>query len=171
MITRILADYRGLVATLLAVVLVAPAAQAVPSFARQTGMACEACHTVFPELTHFGRMFKANAYTLDNLKQVRGVSCDQGGDALPGGLPPISLMVQVSQTSISKAIPDGTGNCLAEQHDRLSAADQSFLRGQDRAARGRVHPAHLRRTMPARSASTTPICARPTTSCCRTTRA
>lgn len=32
----------------------APAAQAVPSFARQTGMACEACHTVFPELTHFG---------------------------------------------------------------------------------------------------------------------
>jgi hypothetical protein len=40
--------------------LTAPA-WAVPSFARQTGMACEACHTVFPELTHFGRMFKANA--------------------------------------------------------------------------------------------------------------
>jgi hypothetical protein len=25
-------------------------AVAVPSFARQTGLACEACHTVFPEL-------------------------------------------------------------------------------------------------------------------------
>ena len=48
--------------------LLAPCAQAVPSFARQTGMACEACHTVFPELTHFGRMFKANGYTLDNLQ-------------------------------------------------------------------------------------------------------
>ena len=35
----------------LLVVLAAPAAQAVPSFARQTGMACEACHTVWPELT------------------------------------------------------------------------------------------------------------------------
>jgi len=38
----------------------APDALAVPSFARQTGMACEACHTVYPELTHFGRVFKAN---------------------------------------------------------------------------------------------------------------
>ncbi|MDA8093485.1 MAG: hypothetical protein M0T84_06145, partial [Betaproteobacteria bacterium] len=35
----------------------APAA-AVPSYARQTGLACEACHTVFPELTPFGRRFK-----------------------------------------------------------------------------------------------------------------
>ena len=51
-----------------------PSAHAVPSFARQTGMACEACHTVFPELTHFGRVFKANGYTLSNLKQVRDVS-------------------------------------------------------------------------------------------------
>ncbi len=55
----------------------APPALAVPSFARQTGMACEACHTVFLELNHFGRMFKANAYTLDNLKPVRGIECDQ----------------------------------------------------------------------------------------------
>lgn len=52
----------------------APEALAVPSFARQTGMACEACHTVFPELTHFGRVFKANGYRLTNLKQVRDVS-------------------------------------------------------------------------------------------------
>ena len=57
----------------LSLALAAPMAQAVPSFARQTGMACEACHTVFPELTHFGRMFKANGYTLDNLKQVRDI--------------------------------------------------------------------------------------------------
>ncbi|MDE2137674.1 MAG: hypothetical protein KGJ68_09575, partial [Gammaproteobacteria bacterium] len=51
----------------------APAALAVPSFARQTGMACEACHTVFPELTHFGRVFKANGYILSNVKQVQDV--------------------------------------------------------------------------------------------------
>ena len=46
---------------------------AVPSFARQTGMACQACHTVFPELTPFGRLFKLNAYTIDNLPQVQGI--------------------------------------------------------------------------------------------------
>ena len=46
---------------------------AVPSFARQTGMACAACHTVFPELTPFGREFKLNGYVLDNIKQVTGI--------------------------------------------------------------------------------------------------
>ena len=30
---------------------------AVPAFARQTGMACVACHVNFPELTPFGRFF------------------------------------------------------------------------------------------------------------------
>ncbi|MDE3174627.1 MAG: cytochrome C [Pseudomonadota bacterium] len=39
-------------------------AQAVPSFARQTGQPCAACHTAFPELTPFGRRFKLSGYTL-----------------------------------------------------------------------------------------------------------
>ncbi len=39
-------------------------AQAVPSFERQTGMNCTVCHTVFPELTPFGRVFKLNGYVL-----------------------------------------------------------------------------------------------------------
>ncbi|MBI1424286.1 MAG: hypothetical protein GC149_12520 [Gammaproteobacteria bacterium] len=39
-------------------------AYAIPSFARQTGMQCSACHTVFPELTPFGRQFKLRGYTL-----------------------------------------------------------------------------------------------------------
>jgi len=39
-------------------------AGAVPSFARQTGMACSMCHTVWPELTPYGRRFKLNGYTL-----------------------------------------------------------------------------------------------------------
>src|SRR5947207_12909412 len=60
-------------AALLLSVFTAPAALAVPSFARQTGMACEACHTVYPELTHFARVFKANGYVLANLNQARYV--------------------------------------------------------------------------------------------------
>ena len=39
-------------------------ARAVPSFARQTGMPCTACHTSFPSLTPFGRWFKLNGYVM-----------------------------------------------------------------------------------------------------------
>ena len=41
-------------------------AQAVPSFARQTGQNCVACHAggQFPELTSYGRMFKLTGYTI-----------------------------------------------------------------------------------------------------------
>jgi hypothetical protein len=53
-------------------------ANAVPSFARQTGQPCAACHTAFPELTPFGRRFKLAGYTL------------QGGDSK---FPPIAAMV------------------------------------------------------------------------------
>ncbi len=41
----------------------APAAHALPSFARQTGQACGTCHTSFPGLTPFGRRFKLLGYT------------------------------------------------------------------------------------------------------------
>jgi hypothetical protein len=39
------------------------AAQALPSFARQTGQPCGTCHTSFPGLTPFGRRFKLLGYT------------------------------------------------------------------------------------------------------------
>ena len=99
---------RGGWATVLIALFAAPAAQAVPSFARQTGMACEACHTVFPELNHFGRMFKVNGYNIDNLKPVRGITATKQEMLELSGLPPISLMVQVSQTNLSKNLPEGT---------------------------------------------------------------
>src|SRR5450631_2329173 len=84
----------------------APLAHAVPSFARQTGMACEACHTVWPELTHFGRVFKANGYTLDNLKEVRGVNARKEELLELSQTPPLSIMAQVSFTTLAKALPD-----------------------------------------------------------------
>jgi hypothetical protein len=37
-------------------------AQALPSYARQTGQQCAACHNGFPELTPYGRQFKLNGY-------------------------------------------------------------------------------------------------------------
>src|SRR4029077_4891355 len=55
-------------------------AQALPSYARQTGQTCPMCHDGLPELTPLGREFKLNGY-------VQG-----GGDEK--GLPRIAAMVQ-----------------------------------------------------------------------------
>ena len=81
-------------------------ARAVPSFARQTGMACAACHTVFPELTPFGREFKLNGYVLDNIRQVTGIDTKDRQTLAINSLPPVSAMLQVSYTHTSKALPD-----------------------------------------------------------------
>ena len=54
---------------LLLVALPRPAA-AVPSFARQTGLACSACHINPPELTPLGRRFKLNGYTMTGIKVI-----------------------------------------------------------------------------------------------------
>jgi hypothetical protein len=86
--------------------LYASAAQAVPSFARQTGMACAACHTVFPELTPFGREFKLNGYVIDNLKQIKGVTMERRETMSLNSLPPLSVMLQVSYTHTAVALPD-----------------------------------------------------------------
>jgi hypothetical protein len=52
-------------AGLLATIAFAPQASAVPAFARQTGMACSACHYQhFPALTAFGRSFKTAGFTM-----------------------------------------------------------------------------------------------------------
>jgi hypothetical protein len=43
--------------------LVSSPAEALPSFARQTGLWCTACHTAYPQLNAFGREFKLSGYT------------------------------------------------------------------------------------------------------------
>ena len=84
----------------------APQARAVPSFARQTGMACEACHTVYPELTHFGRVFKANGYILTNVKQVRDVTGKKEELLSLAQTVPLSIMAQISYTQMKTSVPD-----------------------------------------------------------------
>ena len=80
-------------------------AWAVPSFARQTGLACAACHTTYPELTSFGRLFKLNGYTLTGLQQVQS----SGGQGLPelkiNEIPPFSAMFQTSVSHLDKSLP------------------------------------------------------------------
>jgi hypothetical protein len=52
-------------AGVLAATAFAPEASAIPAFARQTGMACSACHfQSFPILTKFGKSFKMSGFTM-----------------------------------------------------------------------------------------------------------
>ncbi len=87
---------------------------AIPSYARQTGLSCTACHTVFPRLNAFGRAFKLHGYTLTNIKTVN--------EDLPGkdeddvktflrvlGISPLSAMFQSGYTNLNKKI-EGTQN-------------------------------------------------------------
>src|SRR3984893_10027487 len=107
---------------------VAAPASAVPSFARQTGMSCAACHTVFPELTPFGREFKLNGYVIDNIKQIKGISAENRETLSLNSLPPISLMLQVSYTHTKTALPDSVvSGALAKDGDVLFPQKSSLF--------------------------------------------
>lgn len=74
-------------------------AYAVPSFARQTGLACAVCHDVPPQLTAFGRQFKLDGYVMTTLKQVSDGK--NGKDLSINRVPPLSVMVQLSATTLT----------------------------------------------------------------------
>lgn len=91
----------------LAVLLLLPSrAQATPGFARQTGLACEACHTVFPELTPFGRLFKFNGYVFSNVKQLQDVNEKNQSTLALTEFPPVAVQLQTSVTSLGHSLPD-----------------------------------------------------------------
>jgi hypothetical protein len=71
-----------------------PPADALPSFAGQTGLPCSACHVggFGPQLTPFGIAFKANGYT-------------QGGGTGPWSHIPFDLTISPSFQSFATALP------------------------------------------------------------------
>ncbi len=101
--------------------------RAVPSFARQTGLACQACHTVFPELTPFGRLFKLNAYQIDNLPQVQGITPSQDVTLLLNQVPPLAFMLQTSYTRTLAAVPDSAVPGAAAQNGQVQMPQQASL--------------------------------------------
>ena len=97
---------------------------AVPSFARQTGQACEACHTVFPELTPYGRLFKLNGYVFTNVKDISDINAQKSSTLSLTELPPISLMFLASETHINKALPDSSLPSGVAQNDTIGFPQQ-----------------------------------------------
>lgn len=88
--------------------------EALPSFARQTGMSCTACHYSFPELTPFGRQFKLNGYTMTMAKTIEAKEDSDKVTRLKllSALP-LSAMIQTSFTHIAKDNPDVQNNSIA----------------------------------------------------------
>lgn len=90
----------------------AGAAQAVPSFARQTGLDCMTCHLSWPELTATGRQFKLNGYTLGERLRL-----------------PLAGMVQASATSTANVDPRVADSFPKDRQATLQQASV-FLSGK-----------------------------------------
>ncbi len=98
-----------------------PTALAVPSYARQTGLACSGCHYTPPELNPAGRRFKLLGY-VDRADETKVVKADPGKKRaaldLLGSLP-LSAMLETSFTSTKSPVP-GTQNGSVELPQDIS---------------------------------------------------
>ena len=79
--------------------------EAVPSYARQTGQECIACHVSFPELTPYGRYFKLTGYTIGKV-----AISSEGINYLP-----MAVMAQASVTNTrnNNATDPATGDTVS----------------------------------------------------------
>jgi len=91
------------------VVLSVPAARAVPSYSRQTGLACASCHYAPPELTPFGRTFKLEGYTFTTKAEVSDEKKGHNGALHLLEAFPLSVLFDTSLT-VAKSPQPGTQN-------------------------------------------------------------
>jgi hypothetical protein len=95
-------------------------AEAIPSFARQTGQPCASCHTSFPQLTPFGRRFKLGGYTM-------------GGGMTFEEAPPIAAMVipTFAKTAVRQDSPptNPNGFPIAHTNDNFVLQQASLFYG------------------------------------------
>jgi hypothetical protein len=89
-------------------------ARALPSYARQTGLSCSACHFSFPELNSFGRQFKMNGYVMTGMPTIDSKEDSDRVTRLKLLTTlPLSVMVQTSFTHIAKDVEGTQNNSVA----------------------------------------------------------
>jgi hypothetical protein len=86
-----------------AILLSANAAKAVPSFARQTGLSCNVCHSNAPALTAFGRNFKLRGFVLNDIAPPDKVGTSP--ELQLSRYIPLSFMVLLSNTAFQSNAP------------------------------------------------------------------
>ena len=104
-----------------------PQAHAIPAFARQVGMACNACHYQhFPVLNSFGRAFKQSGYT------IIGAQEKIEGDGL--SIPSTLNLAVVTNMQYQKTNGDTTGTTPTTKNSNNGAIDMTqaslFLGGR-----------------------------------------
>jgi hypothetical protein len=83
---------------------------AVPSFARQTGLSCNVCHSNAPELTAFGRNFKLRGYVLTDMTAIDKVG--NTNDLWLSKNIPLSAMILISNTAFQVNQPATQNNAV-----------------------------------------------------------
>jgi hypothetical protein len=95
-----------------------PRVSAVPSYARQTGLACSGCHYAPPELNPAGRRFKLMGY-VDRGDDTKTIKTEGGKTRAALDLLaslPLSVMLDTSFTSVKSPIPNSqNGNVEVPQ--------------------------------------------------------
>ncbi len=84
-----------------------PNAEAVPSYARQTGLPCSGCHYTPPELNPAGRRFKLLGY-VDRADDTKTITAEGGKKRAALDLLaslPLSVMLDASFTSVKSPVP------------------------------------------------------------------
>ncbi len=110
----------GVIVVAAATLVVAPQdAQALSSFARQTGQACGACHTDFPQLTPFGRRFKLGGYTMGGGRDSDEYKRTYGDNKW---VPPIAMMAIVGFTRTQASQLDANGLPVSNNFDLLQVS-------------------------------------------------
>ncbi len=105
--------FNGLIGFALLIGLIPQATFAVPSYARQTGQNCDACHVSFPELTPYGRWFKLTGYTI-------------GQRTIP-----LAAMAQISRTNTKSNTDPATGFSVTPENNHIVLQDASvFVAGK-----------------------------------------
>lgn len=107
----------------------APQASALPAFARQTGMACTACHQQhFPVLNSFGRAFKAAGYTMMGSQPV----VEGEHLSIPDTLNAAVLIKQryQYQSNGARGTRDGTGTGTGEGQLQMGNEFSLFFGGR-----------------------------------------
>jgi hypothetical protein len=95
-------------AAVLSLILGLEHAYAVASFARQTGLSCNVCHSNPPELTAFGRNFKLKGYVLTDTAARDKVGNTK--DLLLSKYIPLSAMILISDTAFEANQPASQNN-------------------------------------------------------------
>jgi hypothetical protein len=108
-------------------------ANAVPSFARQTGQPCATCHVgaFGPQLTAYGRQFKMNGYVWNDggshvplagvlQASLTHTSADQAGGAAPGFAPNDNPAIDQTSLFVAGQIYDSLGSFIQITYDGIA---------------------------------------------------